>query len=128
MSILVKGMEMPTFCERCPMYSEDYWSCNAIPREFPDSFYPWYDNRPDWCPLEEVADYPQVPGITPTVIKEEKKALTKRDIMLACNDEGIADFICSQIDDCSKCIAGELCTPQDGRANGLVKWLKQEAT
>ena len=54
MGIYIKGMEMPTFCERCPMYSEDYWSCNAIPREFPDSFYPWYDDRPDWCPLVEV--------------------------------------------------------------------------
>ena len=52
---------------------------------------------------------------------------TNADRIRNASEEEIAEFICHQIDDCSKCIGTELCTPQDGRANGLVKWLRQEA-
>ena len=54
MGVYVKGMEMPKYCERCPMYSEDFWKCDAKNREFKDDYCPWVDDRPDWCPLIEV--------------------------------------------------------------------------
>lgn len=53
--------------------------------------------------------------------------MTNADRIRNASEEEIAEFICHQIDDCSKCIGGELCTAQNGRANGLVKWLRQEA-
>lgn len=51
MSILIKGMEMPTSCEKCPCKTADAFGglgCQAtgyIPLRKVNQ------NRPDWCPL-----------------------------------------------------------------------------
>lgn len=45
------------------------------------------------------------------------------------NDEELAMFICKRCSDCSPktCPGAELCNGNDGFANGLVKWLNQNA-
>lgn len=50
MSILIKGMEMPTRCEKCDLaYDDDgYFAC-----PFTKAFYK-SKQRPSWCPLVEV--------------------------------------------------------------------------
>ena len=53
--LVIESMDhIPEVCEKCPMYSEDYWQCKAIPREFEGWFTPWKDKKPDWCPLKEI--------------------------------------------------------------------------
>ena len=53
--VVIESMNhLPGVCEECPMYSEDYWQCRAIPREFEGDFTPWKDKKPEWCPLKEV--------------------------------------------------------------------------
>ena len=53
---------------------------------------------------------------------------TNADRIRAMSDEELAEFICEWCN----CVPGycpgvELCTPSMGKANGLVKWLKQPA-
>ena len=48
MSVLIKGMEMPTTCEDCPCFYPEYNECNAIVGR-------WEDGKgtpPDDCPIE----------------------------------------------------------------------------
>lgn len=50
MSILIKGMEMPTRCEDCPCFYPEYNECNAIVGR-------WVDGKatpPSDCPLVHV--------------------------------------------------------------------------
>lgn len=57
MSILIKGIEMPKECNKCPIKninSHDVWyeTCPVTkfsPRQVP------YNGKPDWCPLIEVS-------------------------------------------------------------------------
>ena len=54
MSVLIRGMEMPTTCSQCPLYKDDqYEYCSFGVRKIPKSigFKPI---RPDWCPLVEI--------------------------------------------------------------------------
>lgn len=45
----------------------------------------------------------------------------------AMTDEELAMEICSWMKACGDCPGASLCTPGDGGANGMRKWLKQEA-
>ena len=54
--------------------------------------------------------------------------MTNADRIRAMTDEELADFICNTTGACNRCYGTELCTLVDGRANRLLKWLKQEAT
>ena len=58
MSILIKGMEMPTRCGECPCaYSTEgaYWdTCQAVDDQNDIEQF-WKSGRPDWCPLVEVS-------------------------------------------------------------------------
>lgn len=62
------------------------------------------------------------------IIDGTEKPLTKADIIRAMSDDELAKFICEWCN----CVPGycpgvDLCTPSTGKANGLVKWLKQPA-
>ena len=46
MSILIKGMDMPTSCADCPIWSRCYELFAAQER--------FIKERPEWCPLVEV--------------------------------------------------------------------------
>ena len=52
MSILIRGMEMPTSCYFCEMYEADLYWCCAAKRDI-DNFDD-YDNRSSFCPLVSV--------------------------------------------------------------------------
>lgn len=52
MSILIKGMEMPTSCGQCPLHDEDYRGkehCDIGWKMIGKS-----EEKPDWCPLVPV--------------------------------------------------------------------------
>ena len=51
---------------------------------------------------------------------------TNADRIRAMSDEEIAQWLCLNYS-CTKCLGQELCTINDGKANGLLKWLKQPA-
>ena len=57
MSLLIKGMKMPTRCGECPCaYSTEgmYWdTCQAVDDQNDIEQF-WRSGRPDWCPLVEV--------------------------------------------------------------------------
>ena len=65
MSVLIKGMEMPTSCSRCPMLEGDRLDglCHAASRWLDDDeYWTWYaypegdidDSKPCNCPLVEL--------------------------------------------------------------------------
>lgn len=61
MSILIKGMEMPTSCTECPCCRHDNWNgetahqCNVSFITFGAEDENWiYNTRPNWCPLIEL--------------------------------------------------------------------------
>lgn len=53
------------------------------------------------------------------------KPMTNGDLIRAMRDEELAQFMCRtfmcQINNCP---GAELCTTSDGKANGMVKWLR----
>ena len=49
-SVIVKGMEMPESCYRCPMANDDFYLCGATEKYLE---YDSEERRPDWCPLIE---------------------------------------------------------------------------
>jgi hypothetical protein len=55
MSILIKGMGMPTSCAFCELYEADWYWCRAAKREH----YETIENRahPEWCPLAPVSPH-----------------------------------------------------------------------
>lgn len=57
MSILIKGMGMPTRCGDCPCaYSTEgaYWdTCQAVDDQNDIEQF-WKSGRPEWCPLVEI--------------------------------------------------------------------------
>lgn len=65
------------------------------------------------CPLTNIA----------TPITEYR--MTNADRIRAMTDEELAEWLCSNCDDCNDCVAFELCNAFDGKSNGLKKWLKQ---
>lgn len=61
MSIIVRGMEMPTSCTECPCCRHDNWNgetahqCNVLFITFGAEDENWiYNTRPNWCPLIEI--------------------------------------------------------------------------
>jgi len=63
----------------------------------------------------------------PSWEKDEDVKFTNGDKIRAMSDEDLAEFICDRTD-CPLCDANEYCTTKDGPSNGLLKWLKMEAT
>ena len=53
MSILIKGMEMPTSCYFCPMTNDGFYLCKANNpyRQLEDDCE---EHRPSWCPIVEL--------------------------------------------------------------------------
>ena len=51
MSVIVKGMEMPESCYRCPMANDDFYLCGATEKYLENDSE---ERRPDWCPLVEI--------------------------------------------------------------------------
>ena len=51
MSVIVKGMEMPESCYRCPMANDDFYLCGATEKYLENDSE---ERRPDWCPLIEL--------------------------------------------------------------------------
>lgn len=52
MSVLIKGLEMPTLCADCKMYVEDTYCCQLLQRELEN---PWADDGVELdCPLVPV--------------------------------------------------------------------------
>jgi hypothetical protein len=60
---------------------------------------------------------------------EYEKILTNGDKIRDMSDEELAVWLCSRFDNCSSytCPGANYCNGEDGKANGLVKWLKQPA-
>lgn len=61
MSVLIKGMEVPTSCVECPCCRHDNWNgetahqCNVSFITFGAEDENWiYNTRPNWCPLIEL--------------------------------------------------------------------------
>lgn len=55
MSVIVKGMEMPTSCYYCGLTDTSFINCQAFsrPRLLEDDCE---ERRPDWCPLVELPE------------------------------------------------------------------------
>lgn len=53
--------------------------------------------------------------------------LTNSDKLRSMKDKELAEFICKHMDSCDACPGADLCNHEDGKANGLLKWLKQPA-
>jgi len=52
MSVLIKGMEMPTSCAECwLMDGEDSWCCACRGRHLYPEYRYGIKDRPEWCPL-----------------------------------------------------------------------------
>ncbi len=52
MSILIKGMDMPTRCCDCPVCGHDYQFCRLAEKDFDE--FDCVKSRADWCPLVEL--------------------------------------------------------------------------
>lgn len=123
MSILIKYMEMPDSCHECVAGYGGY--CYVCPAE-EDGCCPDH-GRPDWCPLVEVMDYPQVDGITPSVIKNK----TNADCIRAMADDELAKVLVGYCGGCPKgswdsgeCKFAEL-QAEDKCITCWLEWLKQ---
>ena len=69
MSVLVKNMDMPKCCGRCPWWDVEYG--RTVCRLKEDTIDVWVDedvSRPDWCPLVEVKTHGRL--IDADVLKE----------------------------------------------------------
>ena len=51
MSILIRDMEMPKSCYRCPMANDDFYLCGATEKYLENDSE---ERRPDWCTLVEI--------------------------------------------------------------------------
>lgn len=51
MSVLIKGMEMPTSCYICPCFNDEYYDCQATGKDLCDISI---DSRYSDCPLVSV--------------------------------------------------------------------------
>ena len=52
---------------------------------------------------------------------------TNADRIRNMSDEELAQFLCDRTE-CHLCEADDYCTTKDGPSNGILKWLKMEAT
>ena len=52
MSVLIKGMEMPESCRKCPLSDKEAWC--LIPGNWRERYYMPASGRSEYCPLVEV--------------------------------------------------------------------------
>lgn len=73
--------------------------------------------------MEEIKDYPPYLDYP-----KPYKPITNADRIRAMSDEELAAFLCKKFGCHSDTCPGiELCNPNEGKANGLLKWLQQPA-
>lgn len=59
---------------------------------------------------------------------DHSKPMTNADRIHSMTDEELSVFLCEKFDCRSESCPGiELCKPNEGKANGLLKWLQQPA-
>ena len=61
------------------------------------------------------------------IICKDRK-LSNADRIRNMEDDELAIWLCESIKVCSECFAEEFCKPTGEQANGMLEWLKQEAT
>ena len=73
------------------------------------------------------AQVPEGSMACPNCLVTVKKVVTNADRIRAMRIEELAEFICNRCVECSPktCPGAGLCNGDDGRANGLAKWLRQ---
>ena len=74
------------------------------------------------CGACRVSHYPDNTESAPS--HWEAKPMTNGDRIRAMTDEELARFICNKYTECI-CPGAYMCNARDGKANGMVKWLKQ---
>ena len=57
MSVVVKGMRMPTRCLECPMYDGYNYSCKLCSFRIPARYNYEGATRPEWCPLVDLGKH-----------------------------------------------------------------------
>lgn len=57
MSVLIKGMMMPTSCLDCPIYDNYNYHCNLYGYGIPARYNYDSSKRPEWCELEELPEH-----------------------------------------------------------------------
>ena len=73
MSVLIKGMEMPTSCDDCRL--NNGISCYAVPEYTEDCVVGKTDDRPNWCPLVEIPPHGRLIDAD-AMIRNIEKAIT----------------------------------------------------
>ena len=72
MSILIKGMEMPTRCADCKMYVEDIYCCQLLHREIEN---PWADDGVELdCPLVPIPPHGRL-GDLDALLQEHERII-----------------------------------------------------
>lgn len=57
-----------------------------------------------------------------------KEKITNREKLAKMSTQEIVEYLCVVFTgSCSECIGHDMCEPNGGKANGLVKWLESEA-
>lgn len=59
--------------------------------------------------------------------RHENDMITRYEQLRFCKPDKLAAKLCNWID-CQKCPGRELCSHTEGKANGLVKWMKEEVS
>lgn len=57
MSVLMKGVQMPTSCLDCPIYDNYNYHCNLYSYGIPARYNYDPSKRPEWCELEELPEH-----------------------------------------------------------------------
>ena len=54
MSVIIKNMDMPKYCNDC-QFVEDSFGCCSLTGEHIENYEFWSDEneKPEWCPLKE---------------------------------------------------------------------------
>ena len=91
MSILIKGMEMPTDCDNCSLFDDrfDYPSCNATGHSRGYNWNPRGQRMPD-CPLIEVPE-----DVQP--VKHGKNLKEEYPTLFQCSVCGCEDWDTSEV-------------------------------
>ena len=93
MSILIKDIEMPEFCDECKFHcyhSDGEYVCVATPMLYPFNLANCKGRRKTWCPLVEVpaphGDLIDIDSKITVAIKDGLKVTTVRDLL---NDKAV---------------------------------------
>lgn len=75
---------------------------------------------------ENTVTMEQRKGICRTCNGSGEKPITNADRIRSMSDEALSMFLCEEFDCGSESCPGiEFCKPNEGKANGLLKWLRQ---